>query len=48
MLEAALAVHFAYHNFCRIHVATKVTPAIEAGVTDHVWSLDELIMEAAG
>ena len=47
MLEAALAVHFAYYNFCRIHSATKVTPAIEAGVTDHVWSLDELLCAVA-
>ena len=47
-LEASLALHFAFYNFCRIHRTLKVTPAIEAGVTDHVWSLDELLMEAAG
>ena len=47
MLEAALALHFAYYNFCRIHGSLKVTPAIEAGITDHVWSLNELIREAA-
>ena len=46
--EAALALHFAYYNFCRIHGTTKVTPAIEAGITDRVWSLDELLTEAIG
>lgn len=39
----AIALHFAYYNFCRIHSSLRVTPAIEAGVTDHVWSLDELV-----
>ena len=48
MLEAALAVHFAYCNFCRVHGSLKVTPAMEAGLTDHVWSLDELLTEAVG
>ena len=47
-LEASLALHFAFYNFCRIHGTLKVTPAIEAGVTDHVWTLDELLLEAAG
>ena len=48
MLEAALALHFAYCNFCRIHGSLRVTPAMEAGVTDHLWSLDELLEEAVG
>ncbi len=39
----ALCLHFAYYNFCRIHRSLRVTPAMEAGVTDHVWSLDELL-----
>ena len=42
-LKAALALHFAYYNFCRIHRSLKVTPAMEAGLTDHVWSIQELI-----
>ena len=42
-LKAALALHFAYYNFCRIHRTLKITPAMEAGLTDHVWSIQELI-----
>lgn len=41
-LKAAYALHFAYYNFCRIHSKLRVTPAMEAGVTDHVWTLGEL------
>jgi hypothetical protein len=46
-LEAALALHFAYYNFCRIHGTLKVTPAMKSGVTDHVWDLTELLMEVS-
>jgi IS1 family transposase len=42
-LRAALALHFAYYNFCRIHSSLRVTPAMEAGIADHVWDLRELI-----
>lgn len=41
--EAAIALHFAYTNFCRIHQTLRVTPAMEAGITDHVWTLAELM-----
>jgi IS1 family transposase len=41
--EHALALYFMYYNFCRIHQTLRVTPAMEAGVSDHVWSLDEII-----
>ncbi len=34
-LHAALALHFAYYNFCRIHRSLRVTPAQEAGITEH-------------
>ncbi|EYF07488.1 Hypothetical protein CAP_0241 [Chondromyces apiculatus DSM 436] len=44
--RAAIALHFAYYNFCRVHETLKVTPAMEAGVADHVWSLEELILMA--
>jgi transposase-like protein/IS1 family transposase len=42
-LRAAIALHFAYYNFCRIHQSLRVTPAMEAGLTDHVWELKELL-----
>src|SRR5207247_11250283 len=49
-LAAAVSLHFAYYNFCRAHQSLKgKTPAMAAGITDHVWKLDELIalLEAA-
>lgn len=42
-LKAALALHFAFYNFCRIHRTLRVTPAMQAGVTDRVWDLAELL-----
>jgi transposase-like protein/IS1 family transposase len=42
-LRAAIALHFAYYNFCRVHQTLRVTPAMEAGLTDHVWELKELL-----
>ena len=42
-LWAAYCLHFAYYNFCRIHKSLRVTPAMEAGLTDHVWDLAELL-----
>jgi hypothetical protein len=41
-LKAACALHFAYYNFCRVHQTLRVTPAMEAGLTDHVWTVAEL------
>ena len=41
-LEAAVALHFIYYNFARIHQTLRVTPAMAAGVSDHVWSIDEI------
>lgn len=43
---AALCLHFAWYNFCRVHKSLRVTPAMEARITDHVWSMRELL-EAA-
>jgi IS1 family transposase len=40
-LKAAIALHFAYYNFCRVHSSLRVTPAMEAGLTDHVWEIAE-------
>jgi transposase-like protein/IS1 family transposase len=42
-LWAAYCLHFAYYNFCRIHKSLRVTPAMESGLTDHVWSIEELL-----
>jgi transposase-like protein len=42
-LKAALALYFAYYNFCRIHSTIRCTPAMEAGITKHVWELKDLI-----
>ena len=38
----AVALYFMHYNFCRIHQTLKVTPAMEAGLTDHVWTLEEV------
>jgi len=40
---AAVSLHFMHYNFARIHKTLRVTPAMEAGVTDHVWSLEEIV-----
>jgi len=42
-LEAAYALWFAYYNFCRRHTTTKVSPAMQSGLTDHMWNLQELL-----
>jgi len=39
----AAAIHFMHYNFCRIHSTLRVTPAMEAGIADHVWSLEEVV-----
>jgi len=41
--KAAIALHFAYYNFCRIHGSLRVTPAMEAGIADHVWTIQDLL-----
>lgn len=42
-LKAAYALHFAYYNFCRVHSSLKITPAMAAKITDHTWSIGELL-----
>jgi IS1 family transposase len=39
----AVALHFMHYNFCRVHKTLRVTPAMEAGIADHPWSLEELV-----
>jgi cell fate regulator YaaT (PSP1 superfamily) len=40
---AAVALHFMHYNFARIHQTLRVTPAMAAGVTDHVWEIGEIV-----
>jgi len=46
-LKAALALYFAWYNFCRQHRTIRCTPAMEAGITDHIWSITELLEAVA-
>lgn len=41
--RAAIALRFAYYDFCRIHGSLRITPAMEAGMTEKVWTLRELL-----
>ena len=43
MHEHSVALHFTYYNFCKVHQTLRVTPAMEAGLAHHVWSLEELV-----
>jgi hypothetical protein len=36
-------LHFMHYNFCRVHETLRVTPAMQAGIADHVWNMRELI-----
>ena len=45
--KAAVALHFMHYNFARLHKTLRVTPAMEAGISDHVWGLDEIARLAA-
>ncbi len=38
----AVSLHFMYYNFARIHKTLRVTPAMQAGLSDHVWSIEEI------
>jgi len=42
-LRHAVAIHYMHYNFCRVHKSLRVTPAMEAGLADHVWALEELV-----
>ncbi len=46
-LKAAYAVWLAFYDFCRVHQTLRVTPAMEAGITDHVWEVHELLTAPA-
>jgi len=40
---AMVSLYFMYYNFARVHQTLRVTPAMEAGIADHVWSIEEII-----
>jgi len=40
---ASISIHYMHYNFCRIHQSLRITPAMAAGVTNHVWSLEEML-----
>lgn len=44
--EAAVSLYVGHYNFCRVHESLRVTPAMQLGLTDHIWTVSELI-EAA-
>jgi IS1 family transposase len=46
-LRAAINLHFAFYNLCRIHASLRVTPCMEAKITDHIWSIRELLEATA-
>ena len=41
--RAAVALYFVYYNFGRVHQTIRVTPAMEAGIANHVWSVEEIV-----
>jgi transposase-like protein/IS1 family transposase len=45
-LKAAIALHFGFYNYCRVHKTLRVTPAMQAGIADHIWTLKELLASA--
>lgn len=42
-LSAAVNLYMAFFNFCRVHKTLRVTPAMQDGITDHIWSITELL-----
>jgi hypothetical protein len=40
---AAVALYLMHYNFCRVHKTLRVTPAMEAKITDHLWSIEEML-----
>jgi hypothetical protein len=42
IIRHSVALHYMHYNFCRVHQTLRCTPAMEAGLTDHVWNLEEL------
>lgn len=40
---AAISIHYMHYNFARIHQTLRVTPAMQAGISDHVWTIDDIV-----
>ena len=41
--ESAIAPHYMYYNFARVHQTLRVTPAMEAGIADPIWNVGEIV-----
>ena len=41
--EAAVALHFMHYNFCRQHKPLRVTPTMQAGISDYIWSMEDVL-----
>ena len=41
--EAAIALFVLHYNFARVHQTFRVTPAMEAGIADHIWTIEEIV-----
>ena len=46
--RAAIAMYVSHYNLCRVHETIRMTPAMELGVADHIWTIGELIEAATG
>lgn len=44
---SAVSLYVAHYNLCRVHETLRITPAMEIGVTDHIWDIGELVEAAA-
>lgn len=42
-LRHAVALHFMFYNFCRIHQTLRCTPAMEAGISKKVWEIEDIV-----
>ena len=46
-LRAAVSLHFAHYNFVRQHKSLRITPAMAAGMSDRLWTLEELVEQTS-
>jgi hypothetical protein len=42
-LRDMVAIYYMYYNICRVHQTLRVTPAMKAGIANHVWSIEEMV-----